>query len=57
MTGITCNACQCSRCDNVDCGWHGCILKSPKETCFIAECIQYQNEQEDIEEGFLDGYE
>lgn len=53
----SCKNCQCNRCGNVDCGWHGCVLGKPGENCFIADCMQYENEQDYMKEGLRDRYE
>lgn len=51
-----CGTCQCSRCDNNMCDWKRCEINKPTK-CYQNDCGQYYNIQEDIEEGFLDGYE
>lgn len=52
-----CKSCQCSRCDNNMCDWQQCETNQPTKECYQNDCGQYYNIQEDIEEGFLDGYD
>lgn len=52
-----CKSCQCSRCGNDTCDWCRCEKNEPTEECYQSDCRDYGNEQEEIEEGFLDGYE
>lgn len=57
MSNISCDSCQCSRCDEETCEWCECKKGKPTEECFSCDCSHYINEQEDIDNGFLDGYE
>lgn len=54
---MDCKNCMCVKCDNDDCKWYRCDIQQPRETCFTTECDHYFNTQEEIDEGFLDGYE
>ena len=51
-----CKSCQCSRCDNDSCEWRRCRENKPTDECYQEKCGNYDNLQEDIEEGFFDGY-
>ncbi len=51
-----CKSCLCQRCDNNDCVWCQCQKNSMKMECYTNDCDYYCNEQEEIDEGFLDGY-
>lgn len=56
-TDKRCERCKCSTCENEDCEDASCRENSETDDCFAEDCDEYCNEQECIEEGFLDGYE
>ena len=51
-----CTSCLCNWCDNGECDYRRCKKNQPTKECYQRVCGQYHNMQEDIEEGFLDGY-
>ncbi|MDD3369217.1 MAG: hypothetical protein PHP50_10085 [Lachnospiraceae bacterium] len=53
---MDCNECQCLSCENTDCVYTMCERDNPREICFENACIHYMNQEEDLEEGFYDGY-
>lgn len=54
---MECINCICTKCENTDCNYTHCKLNNPSEICyrFDDQCWKYCNEQEDIDEGLLDG--
>lgn len=52
-----CETCQCIRCDNDTCKWVRCQKGQSTEECFQKNCTAYDNLEEDVDEGFFDGYE
>ncbi len=51
-----CTSCLCNWCDNGECDYRRCKKNQPTKECYQRVCGQYHNMQEDMEEGFLDGY-
>lgn len=51
-----CENCRCNTCENDSCKWVQCKKKEPTNKCFSKECPYFHSEDDDIEEGFYDGY-
>ena len=52
-----CKDCKCASCDEESCKWHNCSKTQPNEACFSENCDYWWNEEDEIEQGYLDGYE